>query len=73
MHPSGNILNFSLRSSGANMALNIIVAQAVDAISEILPRVRATKVIMKNKLVNIWNIRTYLNSKWGYKQVTEVQ
>ena len=53
VHPSGNILNFSLRSIGANMALNIIVAQAVDAISEILPRVRATKVIMKNKLVNI--------------------
>ena len=73
MHPSGNILNFSLRSIGANMALNIIVAQAVDAISEILPRVSATKVMMKNKLINIWKIKTYLNSKWGYKQVTEVQ
>ena len=37
-------MNFSSKSSGTSIPLKIIVAQAVDAINKMLPRVKATKI-----------------------------
>lgn len=45
--PSGKHLNFSFSSRGDRMALKMIVTQAVEAISRILPRVKATKIVKK--------------------------